>query len=43
VVKHATLTTTEIYARGDPTANLEAIEANVPPHLRKGVFDRRTS
>src|SRR6202035_5440172 len=35
---HATLTTTEIYTRGDPTEKLDAIEAIVPPHLRKGVF-----
>ena len=26
------------YARGDPTEKLEAIEAVVPPHLRKGSF-----
>jgi integrase/recombinase XerD len=35
---HANLTTTEIYTRGDPTEKLEAIEAVVPPHLRKGFF-----
>lgn len=35
---HANLTTTEIYTRGDPTEKLDAIEAIVPPHLRKGVF-----
>jgi integrase/recombinase XerD len=35
---HATLASTEIYTRGDPTEKLEAIEAIVPPHLRKGVF-----
>lgn len=35
---HANLATTEIYTRGDPTEKLEAIEAIVPPHLRKGSF-----
>ena len=35
---HATLTTTEIYTRGDPTEKLDAIESIVPPHLRRGVF-----
>jgi integrase/recombinase XerD len=35
---HSNLTTTEIYTRGDPTEKLEAIEAVVPPHLRKGSF-----
>ncbi len=35
---HATLTTTEIYTRGDPTEKLDAMEAIVPPHLRRGVF-----
>jgi integrase/recombinase XerD len=35
---HANLTTTEIYTRGDPTEKLDAIEAIVPPHLRRGVF-----
>src|SRR5271165_2953814 len=35
---HATLASTEIYTRGDPTEKLEAIEAIVPPHLRKGCF-----
>lgn len=35
---HANLTTTEIYTRGDPTEKLEAIEAVVPPQLRRGVF-----
>jgi hypothetical protein len=33
---HSNLATTEIYTRGDPTEKLEAIEALVPPHLRKG-------
>src|SRR5580692_4981093 len=35
---HATLTTTEVYTRGDPTEKLEAMEAIVPPHLRRGTF-----
>jgi integrase/recombinase XerD len=35
---HATLASTEIYTRGDPTEKLEAIEAIVPPQLRKGSF-----
>jgi integrase/recombinase XerD len=35
---HTTLATTEIYTRGDPTEKLEAIEAIVPPQLRRGVF-----
>ena len=34
---HATLTTTEIYTRGDPTEKLDAMESIVPPHLRRGV------
>lgn len=33
---HSTLATTEIYVRADPSQKLEAIEAVVPPHLRKG-------
>jgi site-specific recombinase XerC len=35
---HANLATTEVYTRGDPTEKLEAIEAIVPPHMRKGYF-----
>jgi integrase/recombinase XerD len=35
---HATLTTTEVYTRGDPTEKLDAMEAIVPPHLRRDVF-----
>jgi integrase/recombinase XerD len=35
---HSDLATTEIYTRGDPSEKLEAIEAIVPPHLRKGSF-----
>ena len=34
---HATLTTTEV-TRGDPTEKLDAMEAIVPPHLRRGTF-----
>jgi integrase/recombinase XerD len=35
---HSNLATTEIYTRADPTEKLEAIEAVIPPHLRKGLF-----
>lgn len=35
---HATVQTTEIYVRADPTAKLEAIEAVLPPALRRGRF-----
>ena len=35
---HANQATTEIYTRADPTEKLEAINAMVPPHLRKGTF-----
>jgi integrase/recombinase XerD len=35
---HATLTTTEVYTRGDPTEKLDAIEEIVPLHLRRGTF-----
>jgi site-specific recombinase XerD len=35
---HSNLETTEMYTRADPSEKLEAIEAMVPPHLRKGVF-----
>jgi integrase/recombinase XerD len=35
---HSNLATTEIYVRADPTEKLEAIEAVVPPRLRKGKF-----
>ncbi len=38
VVGHSNLTTTEVYVRADPTEKLEAIEAVVPPSLRKGKF-----
>ena len=35
---HSSLSTTEVYVRADPTEKLEAIEAILPPRLRKGVF-----
>ena len=35
---HATITTTEIYTRVDPTEKLEAIEAVLPPNMRRGRF-----
>jgi integrase/recombinase XerD len=35
---HSSLTTTGVYTRADPSEKLEAIEAIVPPHLRKGSF-----
>ncbi|HET7446622.1 MAG TPA: tyrosine-type recombinase/integrase [Methyloceanibacter sp.] len=35
---HATLTTTEVYTRGDPTEKLDAMASIVPPHLRRGAF-----
>jgi integrase/recombinase XerD len=35
---HTNLATTEVYTRADPTEKLEAIEAILPPHLRKGSF-----
>ncbi len=35
---HATLTTTEIYTRGDPTEQPDAMESIVPLHLRRGSF-----
>ncbi len=35
---HANLATTETYTRGDLTEKLEAVNAMVPPHLRKGKF-----
>jgi integrase/recombinase XerD len=35
---HSNLATTEIYVRADPTEKLEAIEAVVPPRLRRGKF-----
>jgi site-specific recombinase XerC len=35
---HANIQTTEIYLRADPTDKLEAIEAVMPPTLRRGRF-----
>lgn len=35
---HAHLHTTEVYLRADPSEKLEAIEAAVPPALRRGKF-----
>ena len=35
---HSNLATTEIYVRADPSQKLEAMDAVVPPHLRKGKF-----
>ena len=35
---HASVQTTEIYVRADPTEKLEAIESVLPPALRRGRF-----
>ena len=35
---HADISTTEIYLRVDPTEKLEAVEAVLPPSLRRGRF-----
>jgi len=35
---HADIQTTEIYLRADPTEKIEAIEAIVPPSLKRGKF-----
>lgn len=35
---HASVQTTEIYLRADPTEKLEAIDAVLPPALRRGRF-----
>jgi site-specific recombinase XerD len=35
---HADIRTTEVYLRMDPSEKLEAIEAVVPPELRRGRF-----
>ena len=35
---HADLQTTQVYLRADPTEKLEAIDAALPPVLRRGVF-----
>ena len=34
----ASLQTTEIYVRADPTEKLAAIDAVLPPELRRGCF-----
>lgn len=35
---HANISTTEVYLRVDPTEKLEAVEAVLPPSLRRGHF-----
>ena len=35
---HADIQTTEIYLRADPTEKLEAMDAMVPPTLKRGQF-----
>lgn len=35
---HASVKSTEVYLRADPTAKLEALEAGVAPSLRRGKF-----
>jgi len=35
---HTDIQTTEIYLRADPTEKLEAIDAMVPPTLKRGQF-----
>ena len=35
---HADVRTTEVYLRMDPSEKLEAVEAVVPPELRRGRF-----
>ena len=35
---HADIRTTEVYLRMDPSEKLDAMEAIVPPHLRRGTF-----
>ena len=35
---HADIRTTEIYLRMDPSEKLEAVEAVIPPELRRGRF-----
>jgi site-specific recombinase XerC len=36
---HASLKSTKIYLRADPTEKLDAIESTLPPNLRRGVFN----
>jgi integrase/recombinase XerD len=33
---HTTMHTTEVYLRADPTVKMEAMEAMIPPALRRG-------
>jgi integrase len=35
---HATMKTTEVYLRADPTEKLDALESIIPPNLRRGKF-----
>jgi integrase/recombinase XerD len=35
---HTDIQTTEIYLRADPTEKLEAMDAMVPPTLKRGQF-----
>ena len=35
---HASLKSTEIYLRADPTEKLNTIESALPPNLRRGAF-----
>lgn len=35
---HADMQTTEIYLRADPTEKIAALEAVMPPALRRGTF-----
>lgn len=35
---HASVQTTEIYVRADPSAKLETLDAVLPPALRRGSF-----
>ena len=35
---HASLQSTEMYLRADPTEKLEALAAGVPPNVRRGRF-----
>jgi integrase/recombinase XerD len=35
---HASLKSTEVYLRADPTEKLEAMASLVPPHIRRGQF-----
>ena len=35
---HDDIQSTEVYLRADPTEKLEALDAAVPPTLKRGVF-----